>query len=593
MLTDSQLTGILTAAARAHAAAAEKNVSMVPFLCQSAIQQLNLLAIQLWQVDEFDAIPLWQVVTKGQPLSIDNASLIAVDAGDVQSFPAPAIPGEETCEVCSLTSVQLAEASRIVILFRFPSGKLVEEDCLQLTDIIADIRRRELLDQLLRRNQKQQKIVNFLGELHETTHRDELMQVFVTDGVAATDFQRIAVAVRQSFGKWSVDAITGVDSIAERSEEIQRLNRLVSEAEKEGQTPGTVLPLSISGDWADAGEAVVFECDRDWNELDQRSAKLLASQMALALKQLPERRRSQQRTSKQSKKRIRSVGILGSLVVLCCLVFTWPADFKIRAYGQALPSQRQEIFAPERGVIQNVHIKHGEFVEAGAPLFDIYNDELQVLRETTNEELVTAKARQSALQTISPRGPGATVSDRGLPTSVELVELTKKIESLELQLSLIDQQLNSLQVTSPFDGYVFRERMQEELPGRPVQQGQYVLQIAAIDGPWELRLRVPEDEVRHLLYATEKSQQPLPVTFALETTPDVEHVTELDHFSETTDLDSFGVLSSLAICELKQEEIPDARFGAGVLAKVHCGTRSLGYQATRRLIEFWTKYSPF
>ena len=593
MLSDSQLTGILNSTARAHAAAPGKHASAIPFLCQTIIQQLNYQAVQLWQVDDSEVVSLWQVVSSGQPLSLDRASLQAVELGTAQSFSAPTPPGEESSAVCTLTGVMLGETAKLVILFQGDHTQFSEDDCLQLAEIIGDMRRRELLDQLLQRHQRHQRVVNFINELHEVTSREDLLQVFVTDGVAASDFERIFVLSRESFGKWKVVAATGVVDIAERSEEVQRLSRLASEAEKTGEATGDVVPLSMSGEWSHADEAVVFERQSEWTDLDKRSANLLANQMKLALQQLPERRRLGKSKSRHVVRQRRVLAALLLFIVFGCLILSWRTEFKIRSYGQAVPRNRQEIFAPERGVIQNVHVQHGAFVESGAPLFDIYNDELQVLRETTNEELVTAKARQAALQTVSPRGPGSSFSDRGLPTSVELAELAKKIESLEKQLELVDQQLASLLVVAPFDGYVYRERMEQELPGRPVQQGQYVVQIAAIDGPWELRLRIPENEVRHLLHAKQVADESLSVTFALETTPDIEHRTELDHLSSTTDLDDFGSLSSLAICELSHEEIPDARFGAGVLAKVHCGRRTLGYLATRRVVEFWVKYSPF
>lgn len=591
MLSESQLSTLLNSAARAQASSGEPGSSLIPFLCQSVQQQLSLNDILLWQIDLNQIIPLWQSRQNEKSFSIDKESLSHIEVGEIQEFDSPSTGDQTASYRLSLTGVPIVDSARMVIAFQHSQSQQVDDDLFQIGEILADIRRRELLQKLYASNQKQNRVFNFLAELHNSTSQEELIQLFVTDGITVSEFERISVLSRKANSGWAMEACTGVDSISERSEEVQKICTEVVHAEKVNDLAGPIMPLSPDGEWGSAKYAVVLEKQGEIGPTDLQVGKLLSTQMAMALTHVSDRNSSKRKNQRASKP---SLWIVLFLFIGCSLILFWQTEFRIKATGIAVPQQRQEVFAPDNGLIQVVHVEHGEHVAEGDVLFEIYNDELLVLRESTREELVAAAARLAALQTISQRiGSSSQPTNGTLPPSVELAELAEKIESLTTQVELIDEQLSSLKVVAPFAGQVFRERMQEELLGRPIQQGQYVLQIAALDGPWELRLRIPENEIRHVTSAQAKQEAPLPLTFALETSPELERSSAVAQLSNTTDLDSYGKLSTLAISYVSKEDIPDARFGAGVFAKVHCGTRSLGYLMTRRVSEFWSKYSPF
>ncbi|MBT5019493.1 MAG: efflux RND transporter periplasmic adaptor subunit [Planctomicrobium sp.] len=550
--------------------------------------------VLLWQIDLNQVIPLWQSRQNEKSFSIDKESLSHIEVGEIQAFDSPSTGDQTEPHRLSLTSVPIVDSARMVIAFQHSPSQQVDDDLFQIGEILADIRRRELLQKLYASNQKQNRIFHFLAELHNSTSQEELIQLFVTDGVTVSMFERISVLSRKANSGWAMAACTGVDSVSDRSEEVQRICTEVIHAEKVNDLAGPIMPLSPDGEWSSAKYAVVLEKQGDIGSTDLQVGKLLSSQMAMAFAHIADRNLSKRKKRKNQRINKPSFWIVLFLVAGCSLMFFWQMEFRIKATGIAVPQQRQEIFAPNKGLIQVVNVQHGEHVEEGDILFEIYNDELLVLRESTREEFVAASARLAALRTISQRNGSVSQPTSGsLPPSVELAELEKKIESLTTQVELIDEQLSSLKVVAPFAGQVFRERMQEELLGRPIQQGQYVLQIAALNGPWELRLRIPENEIRHVTSAQANQQAPLPLTFALETSPELERSSSVTQLSKTTDLDSYGKLSTLALSNVKKEEIPDARFGAGVFAKVRCGTRSLGYLMTRRVSEFWVKYSPF
>lgn len=596
MLSESQISALLNTASRVHSSSKNPGLSLIPFFCQALGEQLGLSYIQLWQIEFGQVFSLWNTRQEGSSFSINDTSLRNIEPGEFQSFSLPEASSDvkECTKSATLTGVVIVDSVRLVVAFVHESKHNVVDDLAQISEILADLRRRELLQKLVETNQNQSRVLGFVSELHLAESNTELMSLFVTDGVIVSGFDRISVATRQGVGGWSVEACTGVNTVSARSDEVQRIRSEIIESEKRNASDHGVFPLSLDGQWATAKHAVFFERGGENASVDDQLSKMLTIQMAMALAYLRERNSGRSKPKRQQRSRF-TMTVVSSLLVSCCLLlFVYEAELKIRVYGRAVPLIRQEIFAPDNGVIRVVKVRHGEFVEEGDILFEIHNDDLIILREKTREQLVTSEARLAALQSISKRsGSISPQFNGGLPPSVEQAELAKKIESLNTQILLLDQQVAMLQVTAPFRGQVFRERMQVELLGRPIQQGQYLMQMAAVNGPWELQLRIPENEIRHVTSAQMASPEGLPFTFALETSPEVERLTSIHALAATTDIDAYGELSTLAIGRIKREEIPEVRFGAGVLAKIQCGPHSLMYLFSRRLIDFWARYSPF
>ena len=102
---------------------------------------------------------------------------------------------------------------------------------------------------------------------------------------------------------------------------------------------------------------------------------------------------------------------------------------------------------------------------------------------------------------------------------------------------------------------------------------------------WELDLRIPEADVRHVLQAKTNSESPLEISYALETTPDLSLSTTLAKISAGTEVDEFGRLSTSATAVPENASLQNARPGAGVVAQIHCGQRAVGFVLFRRIIE--------
>lgn len=592
MLSESQLSTLLNKAARAHATSKSPYASLLPFFVQTTANDLSWHDLRIWHIDAERVQAIWSIQPQEKSFSISDESLRNLETGQVNSFSISAGHGSAAL-TASLCSLPIADGVRLAVAAVHSPQQPADEDVIQIAEVVADIRRRELLQKLLESNRNHTRMLNFMMKLHDATEIEELQQIFVTDGAAISGLDRISLASRDSSGGWDLVACTGTDALSSRSEEVQRLRSLVMQAEAGNATDNEVLPLSTDGSWSAANYAAVFEANSTGSPGDRTVPSILATQMAMALAFISDRSQQRQRKRRQRRFSTKTGIALALLAGLGLLAILYQTEFKIRVYGQAVPAIRQKIFAPDSGIIQVLHVKHGQTVEKGTVLCEIHSDGLKVQHEKTREQLVTAEARLAALQTLSQRGGGNSLQPNGaLPPSVEQAELTQKIESLTAQVRLIEQQISSLQVIAPFRGEVYHERMQEELPGRPVQRGQYLFQLAAADGPWELQLHIPENEMRYV-QAARREQSKLPLSFALETAPEAEHLTTIIEIGETAELDLYGTLSTQAVANIEKDSVPQMRMGAGVLGKIHCGSRPLMFLMTRSIRDVWARYSPF
>jgi hypothetical protein len=102
--------------------------------------------------------------------------------------------------------------------------------------------------------------------------------------------------------------------------------------------------------------------------------------------------------------------------------------------------------------------------------------------------------------------------------------------------------------------------------------------VANRSGDWELELQMPEDRAGALAAARNDPNlgPALKVTYRLATAPGVDHegtVKDVHLAAEVHGEEGNTVLVKVAI----DKEGLDLRPGADVIAKVHCGRRSLGY----------------
>jgi hypothetical protein len=332
------------------------------------------------------------------------------------------------------------------------------------------------------------------------------------------------------------------------------------------------------------------------------------------------------------------VVLLAIAAAIGTLVFL-PAEFRIEARGELQPRRRYDVFAPHDGVVSQVLVRHGQPVEAaptrsvsegaalrkvseGAPtrrasegaeptdaaaekdsakkdsattsrglLAVLTNTELDYELSRIRGEILTAEKRLRTagiqiLQVQNPRTP-AEIQERD-KLMAEAEELKKTVESLAKQAAILERQQSEMTVYSPATGQVVTWNVEQTLDRRPVRQGQRLMQIADLEGPWLLELHVPDRHVGHVLAAQREANTPLAVEFILATDPETTFAGRIERVAETTDNDEVhgpSVLVTVSLDERTKHAIAGRRPGATVIGRIACGERSLGYTWFHDLID--------
>lgn len=526
-----------------------------------------------------------------------------------------------------LSAADVAEDYRLIVGFYPPATETDESLVRDLTEILADLRRRSLMKELVSGSVVDQKINQLIALLHSDLDELRVVNTLASDSAELLNCRRIAV-VRRSGSGWSLVAATAVSSPDPRSDASRQLCRVVEEARLAAAasqpvtepnripqsvpqvgTSQLVRPLSRDGRWSEAEWAVVFEpASGRWTSAEQsRIARVcLSASMALAncsdhlqasftarLRQLPRRLL-----------RPRSLLLPGVLIAVSGWLTFWPCDLRIEASGILVPVRRLHVFAPESGVVRAVHVEDGSIVSDQDLLLELTNEDLQLQTEELHGELGALRARLTAIESVR----GDRVGSQTVSLSAEQAELNERIASCERQLQILNVRVEGLAVRTPVSGRIYADRLKEQLAGRPLQRGQYLFQIADPEGDWELELRIPETDVRYVIDRIGEAQTPPLVTFTLETTPDLKMQTQLGRLEQSTELDDRGQLSTRATAPFQNNHRKTAdeinndggnsahgidqdlrtrqrRPGAGVMAQIHCGRRSVGFVLFRKVID--------
>jgi len=281
----------------------------------------------------------------------------------------------------------------------------------------------------------------------------------------------------------------------------------------------------------------------------------------------------------------RGRGLLKTLLIsgaiaaaVLALVFV-RVDFTVEGRGELLPELRRDVFSPTDGVIEKILVSHGDPVTAGQTLLVLRRPQLDFEITRVTGEMQTARKRLDGLQATRLGGTNAATENREQfhQRSAEEEEVKELLKSLDKQMTLLNQQAEELTIRSPIAGQVLTWDVSQLLESRPVERGQGLLRVADTAGPWELQLRVPDDNIGFILEQRNATTDGVEISFLLATDPDQTHVARIRDVALNTDtIDETGP-QVLLTATLDRADIPRLRPGADVIAKAHCGRRSLGF----------------
>jgi multidrug efflux pump subunit AcrA (membrane-fusion protein) len=489
-------------------------------------------------------------------------------------------------------------------------------------ELAADYHRCRELQRLRRRDSEVERFDELVQRIHASLDPAETAYCIANDGRYWIGCDRLSVAEMRG-RRARVIAVSGVDHVDRRSEQVRRLAQLATAAAaireplywagRDEQLPpqlAAALELYVDqvharrlavvplGDrrrakaWPEDGHAIgVLVAEAFDERLDaerfRRRMDDVACHGAAALSKSLEHHRlpllrlwvALGRFSAQLRRRwAAALLIVGLLAAAIALLAMLPMDFTVAADGSLQPQLRRNLFAPADGVVDQVLVHHGDPVSRGAVLLRLSDDKLDFERTRVAGELQTAQARLAAIR--AKRSSGRTSADmreNEQELAADEEQLKQQIAGLLRQQMLLDELRDDLRVVSPIDGRVLSWNVSELLQDRPVRQGQRLLTVADPQGPWVLELRVADDDVGHVLSAREQLRGDLPVSFLLATDPSITYQGRIEKVSQVTDSNDGQAPSAIVTVKLEGTPPPDPRSGAGVVARIHCGLRPVGY----------------
>jgi len=266
------------------------------------------------------------------------------------------------------------------------------------------------------------------------------------------------------------------------------------------------------------------------------------------------------------------------VAILAVLVF-FPADFRVTCHGRLKPEQERRIFAPRDGRIEQLHTGSGETVAAGQLLATLYSSELDFERARLLGEIQTTTEQLEAIRTsrLGANPLTAEQRDEYAKQSAEEERLKKLVASLQEQKQILDAERDALEIRSPIAGRVLTWDLAQSLQQRPVKRGQRLMTVADAHGPWVLELDIPDRDAGDVLDANQRGSAGTSVSFVLATEPGRSYTGRLQRVAQITEPDDRQQLSVAALVDIYETDIPQRRAGAGVVARIACGRRPLGY----------------
>lgn len=532
------------------------------------------------------------------------------------------------------------EAVAVVEIFQRPNaGPTTQRGYLrflmQMCDIAGDYLKTRKLRDFGDRQALWSRLENFTRQAHLSLHPREVAFTVANEGRRLIECDRVSVGIARG-KKCKIEAISGQDVFDNRSNTVRLLNNLATAVIATGEpmwyTGDTtdlapqvenalqdyiddshskaigVLPLLRHQDESETAEdkpkkepplgALIIEQIEDSSPREgmMRRVDVVAEHSALALANaldhnnlfmMPVWRTLGNATFVLRARTLpKTLAVLAVLVIVSLCLFLIPYDFDLEGRGVLEPVDRRDVFAGIDGLVTNVKVHHGEFVEKDQLLADMRNVDMEVALTSLEGQRAESLERFNSVRSMLLSENKLTPVDQNRLRG-EMSQLQQTLNSLQLQIDLHKSKSEQLEVLSPMSGQVITWDVHDRLIQRPVQRGQMLMTVANPAGPWQLEVRMPEDRMGYISRANREFEEGQRVTFILATDPGVSYegaVREIHYTAEVRGEEGNTVLIKV---DFEKEQLKDLlRPGATVIAKVHCGRRPLGFVLFHDVWEF-------
>ena len=175
--------------------------------------------------------------------------------------------------------------------------------------------------------------------------------------------------------------------------------------------------------------------------------------------------------------------LITAVLVLLVVFFTFAhGDYRVTADARLEGGVQRAMAAPLAGYIADAHVRAGDIVREGDPLFSL-----------DDRDLVLERLKWMSQKSQYSREYQEAVAGRG---RAQANVLAAQIDQADAQIALIEDQLGRTRVAAPFDAIVVAGDLSQSL-GVPVERGDVLFELAPLDD-YRVILRVDERDVGQL-----------------------------------------------------------------------------------------------
>lgn len=287
-----------------------------------------------------------------------------------------------------------------------------------------------------------------------------------------------------------------------------------------------------------------------------------------------------------------AAAIAASVLLIGVLMAVVPWTLRMEAKGALLPKNRQTVYSRIDGQITHVAVRNGVLVNKGQELLKVQNLALQAKVNEAQNKLEAAQRQIAHFEEQLTRvGEGSernqlTVSR--MNAQAEWAEAKAQLEVLREE----SQNPKASPVVSPMTGVVITFDAIDRLLNRTVKPNDPLLQVAAVDGDWELEVFIPESSVGHVRRALEEAEDGrLAVDILVYTQPDRGYRGWLykDGLGGQVEIheQEAALKARVQIDDIAREQLQRMPVGTPVKTKIRCGYHPVGYVWFHELWEFF------
>ena len=415
----------------------------------------------------------------------------------------------------------------------------------QMCELAAEWLRSQKLRTLGDRQTLWQQADSFARATHESLDLKETAYIVANEGRRLIGCDRVSVAIKKS-RKCKVQAISGQDTIENRSNIVTALNNLATRVVAAGeplwhdgatedlppqieealedyvdQSYGrniAVLPLreperrlGVDNDSGAAGEIdrdnahrgevigalIVEQIESDIPEdvfrarcdlVYEHGTRAIANARAHSNLFLMPLWRALGRATWVLRARTlpKTIGVIALLLTVVFGLTFIKKDFNLEAEGTLVPSEKREIFAPIDGEVIAVNFDHDDSVKQNDVLIELRNRDIEIQIADIEGQIQTNLAEQAKVQGQLSRRQLLKPSElRSL--QAEKNELQAKDMVLQRKLQLQNDRKAELMIRSPIQGTVVSWDVEKNLRLRPIMTGQVLMEVADLEQIWCLR----------------------------------------------------------------------------------------------------------